>query len=201
MAILFKFFSSLITLTVIAGCVTRKDTYMMDFDQDVTLDFGNEGKKDIKRGDKVEVPIKPVFISNTNLDVVALVPVPEKEGSVHVKIPKGMSQQKNQISNLSKDLGQELNQATQAIVEIQQLIAEKRPDEALNHILVLRARQPRFTYLQFLEASCFFLKGDMDRSKELVQQALRQFPNDSTGLAFAKQLGLRVDGANSGVAP
>lgn len=185
--ILFAFAS----IAALHSCVSPNQTYLVDFDQDVTVYIGSEDKKEIKQGDKVELPTKPVFIANSSFDVVALVPIPEKAGSIHVNIPKD-SRRNSVNGDKNKDLGLELNQMAQAIVEIQQLIAGKHPDDALTRIMVLRSRYPNFHYLRFLEASCFFLKEDLPRAKDLVEEALRDFPNDTAGRAFAKQMGVKL---------
>ena len=189
-----------VVMAFMGSCASRTETYLMDFDQDVTVYLSDDEKKEIKRGEKTELPMKPFFIANSSFDTVALVPIPEKEGLVHIKIPKDSSRKSANLGS-SKDLSPEMNLTTQAVVEVQQLIAEKRPDEALSRITILRTRYPKFSYLLFLEASCLFLKEDIDRAKELVSAALREFPNDTAGIAFAKQLGVRIGDSTSGDTP
>ncbi len=193
---LFTFFAA------VSGCATRSEpSYRVEFDHDVSIILENDQVKEVKRGEPVDIPAAPITVTRSGHKTVVLLPIPSKVGILQVRLPKEV--QKNESEDFARtDFGQEANRVAQAIIEIQNLLVEKRADEALVKIQIVRDRLPGFSYLRFLEASCFVVKNDLTKAKVLAEQALLEFPNDEVGWEFMTQVGMKnIDEASPTQSP
>ena len=86
------------------------------------------------------------------------------------------------------DWGTEFNKIGQYMVIIQNLLASNTPDEALVQINNLRTKYPTFTYLRFLEASAYIVKRNFSRARPILEQALKNFPDDALGQQMLRDL-------------
>ncbi len=178
------------------GCSSMSPSYRLEFDQDVTLLLENNQEKPVKRGEAVEAPIAPMTITRANHKSVVLLPVVPNEGNFRIRLPKespadaatSVQDLKMADEQQRELLGREANTIAKSVVEIQTLLTEKRADEALIKIQLMRERYPKFSYLTFLEAGCFLVKDDLDKARALVESALKEFPDDLSGRQFLESL-------------
>lgn len=167
-----------------AACASPdKRSYSVVFDQDAIVYTKEDRKLNVKAGEAVEITSGPALIVREQFQTVLLLPIPEKTSKVEVHLP-----QDENLKSKGLDPASAFNQIAQAIMEIQRLLAQKEPDLALSQIQTLRAQHPQFSYIRFLEASCYLLKSDLDKAKEIATFALKEFPNDPVGNAFVETL-------------
>lgn len=184
-------------VALVASCNSTANSYRLEFDQDVTMLLDNSQERSIKRGESFEVPIEPMTFTRSDYKTVVLLPVIPNKGSFRIRLPKESSaespldagSEKAKVAQNQAALGQDANNVARAIVEIQILLTEKRADEALVKIQLVRDRYPAFSYLTFLEASCFVVKNDFVKAQELVEMGLKEFPDDFAGRQFLETIG------------
>ncbi|MEI8027600.1 MAG: hypothetical protein WCI18_14735 [Pseudomonadota bacterium] len=183
--------------TFAVGCNSTTNSYRLEFDQDVTMLLENSQEKSIKRGESLELPIEPMTFTRSDYRTVVLLPVIPNKGSFRIRLPKESSTEnpldaggeKAKGARSQAAVGRDANNIARAIVEIQILLTEKRADEALVKIQIIRGKYPAFSYLTFLEASCFVVKNDLPKAQSLVEIALKEFPDDFAGRQFLESIG------------
>lgn len=192
-----------VLLSVVSCATSKKPSYRLQFDQDVSLLLESGEQKEVSRGEKVDLPAAPITATRSNHQSVVLLPVPSNNATLKVRLPResGNLDGESRSKGDPKDFGREANRVAMAVVEIQSLLVEGRSSEALTKIQIVWDRYPGFSYLRFLEASCFVVKGDIERARSLVEAALEEFPDDLTGREFLAQLNAQRDRRSARQAP
>ncbi|MEY4065536.1 MAG: hypothetical protein RIR26_1744 [Pseudomonadota bacterium] len=181
------------------SCATTERTFRLQFDQDVTVLLEGNQNKLIKSGESLDVPIAPVTLTQPNHGSVVVIPVTAQPGNFKIRLPnepqlppptKGPDGPSE--TELRSIQSRNANEVAKSIIEVQSLLAERRADEALIKIQNLREKFPDFTYLLFLEASCFVVKNELAKAQSLVEVAMKEFPNDISGAQFLKAIRSKV---------
>lgn len=176
---------------------TEPKPYRIAFDQNVSILTENGQTKDVKRGASISHSRRPLTVAGPDLATVVLIPIPAAPGLVRVRLPQGnplkvgpVKQDQASLADCkeAKASSVDINAVARSIIQVQSLLVEKRPDEALARIQALRERYPSFSYLRFLEASCFVLKNDLPKARDLVSLALKDFPDDAVARQFMADL-------------
>lgn len=179
-----------------SGCASDRGTsYGVEFDQDVVVFVGSDNPKNLKRGESLAASDTPMTITRPGHASVILLPLPQASGTVKLKLPRD----DNANADTSKNnLAADANKIAQSVIEIQSLIMEKRAEEALSKIQLVQENFPGFSYLRFLEASCFLIKNDVSRARELTSLAMQEFPDDRSGKQFLEELNSRAEAVSGG---
>ena len=189
---------ALVAITAFAAsCNSTTNSYRLEFDQDVTMLLDDNQEKSIRRGESLELPIEPMTFTRSDYKTVVLLPVIPNIGSFRIRLPKESSREtsldaggeKTKGAQHQAAVGHDANTIARAIIEIQNLLIEKRADEALVKIQLIRGKYPAFSYITFLEASCFIVKNDLAKAQALVEIALKEFPDDFAGRQFLEFIG------------
>jgi predicted negative regulator of RcsB-dependent stress response len=77
---------------------------------------------------------------------------------------------------------------SEAVFEIQKLLAAKNTDRALGLLDQLQGRFPALDYLNFMRASALVLKGDRKGATSALKKALATHPSNVEGQALLKAL-------------
>jgi len=91
-------------------------------------------------------------------------------------------------SDRNKKLNLVTGDVLSRINDIQALIQQKRLDEAQKKIDLLKQDYPGMTYLDFVQASLLFLRGQRGEALRLAEAAAVEFPNYQEGKTFIEQL-------------
>lgn len=193
---LFYIFILMLHFYCTSSCVSVPPKFQIEFDQDVNILMNDKVEKSVKRGERIEVSMKPMTFSQNNHKSVVLLPVVPNVGSFKIRLPKEAAPEPAPVATDTKrneeeirtEKGRDANKVARELFEIQMLLIEKRADEALIKVQLMRNRLPSFTYLMFLEASCFFVKRDFARAKSVAESALREFPDDVAGRQFLQAI-------------
>ncbi len=173
--------SKWLLVVLLFACQTKhKTAFKVEFDQDVTVVLPDESKIPAKRHEIVELPNEALTIVRPNHRPLLLIPVPDTPATLKLRLAK------EELAGAGAM--QDVNMLLQSIIEIQSLLAEARPDEALIKLSIIQKARPDLSYLVFLEASCYVMKRDFEKAKGLTQRALKEFPNDQAGQALLGQL-------------
>ena len=182
-----KLFGAMIIVAIgvaLSSCASQnKPSYLVSFDQDVSILAIDDEVKEIKKGESVALSAEPMTISREDHKTVLLIPLPQESGTIHVKLPH-----EDEAASDKDDKAATPNQIAQSIIEIQNLLMEERADEALARIQTMREHYPSFSYIGFLEASCFVMKRDYVKARDVAERTLKEFPNDKSGRLFIDQL-------------
>lgn len=216
----FKKLALSLTLSLhLTSCMTEEaEQYNVEFNQEVRLLSEDNKIRKIKKGKVVSLESEPVTVVRKNSKTIVLLPLPPEGGNLKVFMPPEETLPAPQIvpsppvavvcppAPQAKplicpaaplvpppDYGAEFNKIGQAMVGIQNLLGSNAPDEALAQISIIRTKYPTFSYLRFLEASAYIVKGNTARARTLLEQALKDFPDDTLGQQLFKEL----DGSNS----
>ena len=177
-------------LALLFGCqLGSSDSYMLTLDQDAVLLLSSDEKKPVKAGETVAVPLTPLTVMRPAYKTLTLIPLPDHAGTVQVHLPREDKVANAAASETKIDRGAEASLVASALVSVQSLIISDHADEALTKLAAMKAVTPGFTYLGFLEASCYLRKGDLPRARELVEATLKAFPGDTGGQALLAELG------------
>ena len=191
--------------SVAGGCASSDKSYQVTFDQDVNLISETDGVKKIKSGETIELSDHPLTIAQEDHKTVVILPLPQKKGRVQIRLPKD-AQKMNETAKAMPQSGSALskedqNKIAQNLVEIQQLMLEKRVDEALTKIQLVRSQFPDLSYLNFFEASCLAIKNEREKAIIMVEETLKDFPNDSVAKKFFSQLSENANNPKSNPNP
>ncbi len=189
----------------IVSC-TSPQTATIKFDEEVNVVYKNGETKKVPPGARVSMPDAPLTITRPGGVAVILLPVPNKNGLMQLKLPQQILSkeqtavpEKCTVANAANKLENspaplpDTNIVVQAVIEVQLLLSKQLPDEALQKITVIKSLYPSFSYIRFLEASSYAMKNDKNRAKEIIALALRDFPNDESGRQFAVALGVKIN--------
>lgn len=203
----------------LTSCMTEEaEQYNVEFNQEVRLLSEDNKIRKIKKGKVALLESDPMTVTRKNSKTIILLPLPPEGGTLKVFMPPEETpplpvplpsppvavvcppapQPKPLVCPAAPlpplpDYGAEFNKVGQAMVAIQNLLGNNSPDEALAQISIVRTKYPTFSYLRFLEASAYIVKGNTARARTLLEQALKDFPDDTLGQQLLKDL----DGSNS----
>ncbi len=143
--------------------------------------------KPYARGSSIPLPEKqPLWISSKGFVPVLLVPVDtDPNQRISVKL---ISVEDWPPEKLQGILTQELARLSEAVFEIQKLLAAKNTDRALGLLDQLQGRFPALDYLNFMRASALVLKGDRKGAIGALKKALATHPSNVEGQALLKAL-------------
>jgi hypothetical protein len=162
-----------------ACAVSSNQNFILEFNQDVSVSTEGLETKNVKQGESISLPLNAILVSRPAFKSLILLPVPANPGLIKVKLPLD-----------DAGSGAIANQIMRAVFDVQRLLLDNKADEALTRIQSLKDKYLGFSYLSFLEASCYAVKRDFSKAKEIAEATLKEFPDDESARSFLKDLDL-----------
>jgi hypothetical protein len=180
----------LIGLTALSWAPLASARKPLEVEVDQAVDAGPADGSRLRpyaRGSSIPLPEKqPLWISSKGFVPVLLVPVDtDPNQRISVKL---ISVEDWPPEKLQGILTQELARLSEAVFEIQKLLAAKNTDRALGLLDQLQGRFPALDYLNFMRASALVLKGDRKGATSALKKALATHPSNVEGQALLKAL-------------
>ena len=126
-------------------------------------------------GEFILVDDQPVIIESPGHIGVMILP-PGKTATVSKLKLKPLNSWSGEKTELvANDI---LSKLLPKIIKIQSLLSQKKSQDAYNMARTLRVKYPRINYLKFIEATCLVVTGRLQQARDLLKQALNEYPNN-----------------------
>lgn len=166
---------------------TSEHARTLEFSSDVQVVDQDGGVKPVPKGTAYPFRGDAATITRPGKLPVVLISVPPDGGNLKLNLPDAEPPKSfGSVARTYKDV--DLNAVTSSLVEVQQMLLNRQTDEALARIQSIRESYPGLTYIKFLEASCYLLKGDNPKALALTESGLQDFPNDVNGKSLKAKL-------------
>lgn len=154
--------------------------------QDAKIIYDNNESKDVKGGEAVEYQGRSMLVESPGHISVLVVPVGEEEQNIKVDLKKFDKNSFN--SSLTRIYNKDLTAIFTKVHDVHKKVQEGKAKEALPIIEKLKEQYPNLTYLNFLKASVYYILGEKEETKKLLELALEEFPENEEALSLYSSL-------------
>lgn len=153
--------------------------------QDVSIRTDNSSPTAKKKGETFDVASNPVVVESPGFVSTLLIPLHSNSGIAELSLAP--------FENTTKCItperpSEQMNKLLSDFNQAQMLLAERHVGEALRLADDLLVRYPSVTHLKFFKASCLVVDGRRDEAKHLLEEGLREFPDDEIGRKLYRSL-------------
>ena len=167
--------------SILSGCSTFEGVNNeVKLSQESTVTFESGEKLKVEKEKAVSLDKGPVLIESPGHLGVLVVPIKDKDQSVNVRLKK--LNKENFGDQFQAIYNQEMTQILGEVYKVQKLIHENKKQDALVQVQRLKDKFPGLTYLSFLEASVYLVMGDKGKTKQLLEVALTNYPDNQEAM-------------------
>ena len=157
----------------------------------VITDVKSGKKTPVKAGESTSLNERnPLWVETEGHVPVLVYPLNSETGAVAIK---SLPMEKVVRDNVENKVDFELSSVLLQIGEVQSLLSRNNLSAAVQRISELKAKFPKVRYLDFLEASAFFLSGDKERALSSLEAGLKVHPDYEPGISMYKAIGGREE--------
>lgn len=149
------------------------------------------GKESVAKasGDSMPVEDKPVYIEAPGYVGVVVVPTSTENGKIRVALkPAEKWTTTGEKSRNQQQNNKVVSEIIEGVSQVQRLLIENRGEDALVEVTNLSNRYPNISYLNFMRASCLVVIGKQELALEVLEAALKDFPDNNSGKQLYKSL-------------
>lgn len=176
-----------VTGIVVSSCSHIKPAQtQFSVDRDSTITEAGESPVKLKLGEKLEVGKKPILVESPGYTSVFLIPNIDSKNDLQLTMKPMDLDQTSSI--IQKKYHKNLTEILTDIYRVQNHLALSEVSEAITKVNKLIEKYPHIAYFKFLQASCYVMKGNKKRSKEILEVALSEYPDHPEGLRLYRSL-------------
>lgn len=192
-----RIFLSFASLGLVACSSAPKERAKLTVSHDVVLSSVGEEGKEYKKGETFELEMKKPFWVKSEGRISALIfPKQAQSDNMELVLPKltyeAYSPEIKEQSNLL------MGKLFENMLRIQEHLARREVNKALQIVESIKVAYPEFTFINFFEATCYYLKRDYAKAQNALDIALKDFPENIEGNKLNKAIQRR---APAGVSP
>ncbi len=187
--------AQLFILYILSSCSSTSDKNInVKLEQDAFVTVGEGSPSAMKKGDQFELSSVSTLIQQPGF--VSLMIVPESHNHSEVKV--ALKPLDTWASDYQKKVNSRvITEILSGINDVQSKIADKNIGQALEAVNALKSKHPDVVYIDFLKASCLVLAGDNQKAIGILDNALKEFPDNAPAQKLYKRLTMGESGTGS----
>lgn len=129
--------------------------------------------------------VAPLWITLNGRVPVLAIPVQQGHSTIKVNPPLF----KDAVGDMAQvEIGKIVSNLMVSLQEVQGLVRKKELDKAMAKIEEIEKLYPRVTFLEFVKASIYLLKGNKSMARQATERGLEAHPDYREGQDFLKML-------------
>lgn len=175
-------FTYLLFIFLFSSCSTilRQPVNEVKVPQETLVTFQNGEKQKNEKDKPVTLNKGPVLVESPGHIGVLVVPVESRDQTVNLRLKE--LDKDNFGEHFQAIYNRELTEILAGVYKAQKYIQENNAKVALSEVQKLQVKYPGLTYLSFLEASIHLVLGNRNKTKEILEVALKNYPDNKDAM-------------------
>lgn len=171
----------ILLLTTFVGCSTfQGPSHEVKLQQSSVVTYQSGEKVKVEKDKTVPLNKGPLLVESPGHLGVLVVPVREEDQKVDLRLKK--LDKDNFGEQIQAIYNRELSEILGGVYKVQKMIHENKKRDALSEVQKLQVKYPGLTYLSFLEASVYLILGNKAKTKQILEVALTNYPDNKEAM-------------------